>query len=151
MSPIPETGPTVNISVSTTLFHPRQPRKGARCSKYPTCPLSNKGNEEKKGCKMFLWSLPTSLWTFYSAPNCSGPVFCDVKVPFRRNFNVMTKCRSSWEGMLTPRCVWMCGALFGKRWMWLAPSQRVTLSIIIVSFDFIVFWIQWTCKLCLLS
>ena len=27
MSPIPEKGPIVNISVSTTLFHPRQPRK----------------------------------------------------------------------------------------------------------------------------
>ena len=30
MSPIPETGPIVNIRVSTTLFHPRQPRKGAQ-------------------------------------------------------------------------------------------------------------------------
>ena len=36
-SPIPETRPIVNISVSTTLFHPRQTRKG---SEYRTCPLS---------------------------------------------------------------------------------------------------------------
>ena len=28
MSPIPETGPIVNISVSTALFHPRQTRRG---------------------------------------------------------------------------------------------------------------------------
>ena len=34
--PIPETGPIVNIWVSTTLFHPRQTRKGAQCSKYRT-------------------------------------------------------------------------------------------------------------------
>ena len=31
---IPETGPLVKISVSTTLFHPRQTRKGPQCLKY---------------------------------------------------------------------------------------------------------------------
>ena len=31
ISQIPETGPTVNISASTTLFHPSQPRKGSKC------------------------------------------------------------------------------------------------------------------------
>ena len=34
MSQIPETGPIVNILVSTTLFHPRQPRMRAQCVKY---------------------------------------------------------------------------------------------------------------------
>ena len=33
-----ETGPIV-FSVSTTLFHARQPRKGAQCVKYRNCPL----------------------------------------------------------------------------------------------------------------
>ena len=28
------------MSVSTTLFHPRQTRKGAQCSKYRNCPLT---------------------------------------------------------------------------------------------------------------
>ena len=40
MSQIPETGPIVTISVSTTLFNPRQTRMGAQCSKYWNCPLS---------------------------------------------------------------------------------------------------------------
>ena len=31
--------PIVKMLVSTTLFHPRQTRKGAQCSKYRNCPL----------------------------------------------------------------------------------------------------------------
>ena len=64
MSQIPETGTIVNISVSNTIFHPRQTRKGAQWSKYRNCPLRmthyvegrNDGEvtigEEKFGC---LW------------------------------------------------------------------------------------------------
>ena len=33
MSQIPEAGPIVKMSVSTTLFHPGQPRKGSECAK----------------------------------------------------------------------------------------------------------------------
>ena len=40
MNQIPETGPIVKISVSTCLFHPRQPRKGPQCSKFRNCPLT---------------------------------------------------------------------------------------------------------------
>ena len=36
-------GPIVKISVSTTLLHPRQPRKGAQCAMYRNCPLSYPG------------------------------------------------------------------------------------------------------------
>ena len=51
MSQIPETGPIVKISLSTTLFHPRQTRKGALCcSKYRNCPLSTEW--------LFLWMVP---------------------------------------------------------------------------------------------
>ena len=39
MSQIPEKGLIVQISVSPTLFHPKQTRKGAQCSKYRNCPL----------------------------------------------------------------------------------------------------------------
>ena len=42
MSQIPERGLENNkMSVSTTLFHPRQPGKGAQCVKYLTRPLSS--------------------------------------------------------------------------------------------------------------
>ena len=40
MSQIPETGPIAIILVSTTLFQPKQPRRGAQCSKYQNCPLT---------------------------------------------------------------------------------------------------------------
>ena len=39
MRQIPETGTIVKMSVSTTLFHPRQTRKAAQCWKYWNCPL----------------------------------------------------------------------------------------------------------------
>ena len=39
LSQILKTGPIVNILVSTTVFHPRQPRKGAQCVKYRNSPL----------------------------------------------------------------------------------------------------------------
>ena len=41
MSQIPETGPIVQILVSTTLSLPRQTRKGAQCSTFQNCSLSN--------------------------------------------------------------------------------------------------------------
>ena len=47
MSQLPETGPLVNISESTTLFHPRRPRKGAQCVKYRNCPLMFRTNTNR--------------------------------------------------------------------------------------------------------
>ena len=42
MSQISETGQIIKISVSTTLFPPRQTRKGAQCSKYRNFPLTER-------------------------------------------------------------------------------------------------------------
>jgi hypothetical protein len=42
MSQIPEKGLIVKISVSPTLFHPKQTRKGAQLPKYRNCPLTSR-------------------------------------------------------------------------------------------------------------
>ena len=75
MSQIPEKGLIVQISVSPTLFHPKQTRKGAQCSKYRNCPLSTETNYlyfvTVQHCFFGLFSTSKCIHFVYSKKRCS--------------------------------------------------------------------------------